>query len=124
MAEVYRANTDIERLVLLLTLESSGHVFFERVARFVGQRSWGDNLKYFSKFHLDVEKDHDLFDAETEAYIDSLVLSETELENASALIDRCYQCFRHVLDAAENSMSGLAQATLIAKNPSLHQAEL
>ena len=64
MSEVYRATDDRLRLVLVKTLESAGHVFFGRVAEVVERAGWSKLLKYFSFSHLEVEKNHQVFEDE------------------------------------------------------------
>ena len=64
----YRATDDRLRLVLVKTLESAGHVFFGRVAEVVERAGWSKLLKYFSFSHLEVEKNHQVFEDEISAH--------------------------------------------------------
>src|SRR5690606_33487722 len=61
MAEIYKADDEMLNIILLLTLESSGHVFFEKVVKQVKKTGQDKNLKYFSSSHLEVEMAHALF---------------------------------------------------------------
>ena len=48
MSEIYKTNDELLNIALLLTLESSGHVFFEKVVKQVKKAGENENLKYFS----------------------------------------------------------------------------
>jgi hypothetical protein len=100
IAEVFRASHDIERIVLLLTLESAGHVFFERVAAYVDRVDPNTTLRYFSRWHLDVEKDHELFEAEVGNLLD-VELDPQLTANSIQLIDRCYEAFTNLFNGLE-----------------------
>jgi hypothetical protein len=100
IAEVFRAHDDYERIVLLLTLESAGHVFFERVADYVDRTDPNTTLRYFSRWHLDVEKDHELFEAELKTTLDvelDLIVRARTVE----MIDRCYDAFTSLFTGLE-----------------------
>ena len=99
MAEVYRASDDRVRLVLLMTLESAGHIFFERTAKVVDRVGQSDALKYFSFSHLEVEKNHEVFEKEMAKKIDSIYLAPELREEAEALVDRCYEAFASMFEA-------------------------
>jgi hypothetical protein len=66
MAEMYQLDEEILNVALLLTIESSGHVFFEKVVKQVKKTGEDKNLKYFSSSHLEVELAHALFEEEME----------------------------------------------------------
>ena len=84
--------------MLLLTLESAGHIFFERVARSLEQRDDVSPLRSFAKAHLDVEKDHELFhDAHMEAFHKMALPADVRAE-AEAVIDRVYAAFFRMFD--------------------------
>ena len=106
MAEVFCANDDCLRLVLLMTLESVGHVFFERVAKVVDRAGKTKILKYFSFSHLEVEKSHEVFEREIAGKIDAMVLSPSLREEAERLIDRCHAAFQAMF-------RGLPEADLV-----------
>jgi hypothetical protein len=101
LSEVYRASSDQLRLIFLLTLESSGHIFFEEFASYLERMENAPPLQYFSRHHLNVEKSHALFGEENDAYLSHVTLSAETYEEARALIDRCYAAFMTILDGAE-----------------------
>ncbi|HEY8072661.1 MAG TPA: hypothetical protein VIF62_01085, partial [Labilithrix sp.] len=61
VAEALGAKTGASKVVVLLALESTGHVFFTETAAFVRRRGC-EGLKYFSEHHLAVEKSHAVFE--------------------------------------------------------------
>jgi hypothetical protein len=99
MAEVYRAEDDRLRLVIVKTLESAGHVFFGRVAEIVERAGLTDVLKYFSFSHLEVEKNHQVFEAEIDRIVSAIKLPPKVRTEAKQLVDRCYAAFNMMFDA-------------------------
>jgi hypothetical protein len=80
-------------------LESAGHIFFEKVARIVESANATNLLKYFSFNHLEVEKNHEVFEREMAAKISSIQLMPADRVEAEELIDRCYAAFTSMFDA-------------------------
>ena len=125
IAEVFGASDDYERIVLLLTLESAGHVFFERVADYVDRIDPNTTLRYFSRWHLDVEKDHELFEAELGDLLNVELDSQVAARNI-ALIDRCYEAFTNLFTGLEarlvrraGGISSIAAPALPSSSPAV-----
>jgi hypothetical protein len=110
MSEVFRATNDHVRVALLLTLESAGHVFFERVADYVHATGMTDQLRYFSHHHLEVEKDHAMFEDETRAVLEGELPADVQAE-AMAMVDRCYQAFTQLFDGLEARLARHSSGT-------------
>ncbi|MEH1841348.1 MAG: hypothetical protein V7L20_21975 [Nostoc sp.] len=98
ISEVFRAGSDIERVALIMSLESTGHIFFEYTASLVKQVSYSRNLKYFSIYHLDVENNHEIFEQEMQNFLNSIYLSEDEEKKICQIVDRVYQAFTIMFD--------------------------
>ncbi len=98
MSEVFRARADLLRIVLVLTLESSGHIFFERISRFVEAKGYTQRLKYFSDHHLKIEQAHAVFERKLEEELEAIVFSAEERAEALALVDRAYLAFGAMFD--------------------------
>lgn len=98
MAEIYKLDEEILNVALLLTLESSGHVFFEKVVTQVKKTGEDKNLKYFSSSHLEVEMAHAIFEEEMEKKIFDRKLSTSSRREALQMIDRCYAAFSKMFD--------------------------
>ena len=99
VAEVFRVTDDRLRLVLVKTLESAGHVFFGRVAAIVERAGWTSALKYFSFSHLEVEKNHEVFEREISQIVSSIRLPRAARAEAKQLVDRCYAAFNAMFEA-------------------------
>jgi hypothetical protein len=99
VSEVYRTTDDRLRLVLVKTLESAGHVFFGRVAAFVDRVGLTKVLKYFSFSHLEVEKNHQVFEDEISRIVSGIRLEPKVRTEAKRLVDRCYVAFSTMFDA-------------------------
>lgn len=98
VAEVYKADDEMINIALLLTLESSGHVFFEKVAHQVAKTGEDKNLKYFSHSHLEVEMAHAMFEEEMERVLFARPMPMDVRRNALQMIDRCYDAFNKMFD--------------------------
>jgi hypothetical protein len=116
VSEVYRVNDDYLRIILLLTLESAGHVFFEKLATFVALHPEGDHLRYFSHFHLGVEKEHSLFEAELSKPLERVLPVALQAE-AVAMIDRCYEAFKLLFAGLESRMVRRANGSFSVPAP-------
>lgn len=98
VSEVYQSQDEIINIALLLTLESAGHVFFEKVAKQVRKTGEDKNLKYFSSSHLEVEMAHALFEDEMERKLYERPISVEVRRNALKMIDRSYEAFSNMFD--------------------------
>jgi len=98
MAEMYQLDEEILNVALLLTIESSGHVFFEKVVKQVKKTGEDKNLKYFSSSHLEVEMAHALFEEEMERKVYERKLSISTRREGLKMVDRCYAAFNKMLD--------------------------
>jgi hypothetical protein len=98
VAEVYKADDEMINIALLLTLESSGHVFFEKVAKQVEKTGEDKNLKYFSTSHLEVEMAHAMFEEEMERVLFARQISVAVKRDALKMIDHCYDAFNKMFD--------------------------
>lgn len=105
MSEVFRATYDYERIVLVLTLESAGHIFFESVADFVEKHNYTNRLKYFSHHHLSVEKSHEIFEKQIQSYLNNIQLSHDEELQVLNMIDRVYKAFELMFDGLAIALS-------------------
>lgn len=95
LSEVFKLTDDRLRVILLLTLESSGHIFFEKTAAKVRSTSaeLDSTLQYFSTHHLEVEQAHEVFEDAMEAELYSIILPEDVRREAINMIDRVYDAF-------------------------------
>jgi hypothetical protein len=103
VAEVFQAQSDAERIALVLALESTGHVFFERIATYLEETGYPryNEFRYFSRKHLDVELDHEVFEDEKEALIENLPMTAAQEQACKALVDRIYVAFTTMFDHLE-----------------------
>ncbi len=123
MAEVYRQQSDEERIVFLQALESSSHVFFERVVEFFHRHGVRQALKYFGDAHLDAENSHAMFEQELEAELLSMTLPDEQYARCTALIDRSYAAFNAIFDEIEATLGERAREDLDARARTLRAAE-
>jgi len=98
MAEVLRTGSDEERVVLLLAMEATGHIFFDRMSRYVRAHPSLPALRYFSSFHLDCEEDHEMFETDMQKFLLSRSLSDVQRAACLALCDRVFQALSDMLD--------------------------
>lgn len=98
LSEVYKSDNEWLNIALLFAVESSGHVFFERVAEQVEKTGEECKLKYFARSHLDAELAHALFDEEMERGLYATPLPAKIRHDAIQLVDRCYDAFDKMFD--------------------------
>lgn len=98
MAETFNVDDEILNIALLLTLESSGHVFFDKVVKQVKKTGEDKNLQYFSSSHLEVELAHALFEEEMERSLFERRLPISTRREALKMVDRCYDAFNKMFD--------------------------
>jgi hypothetical protein len=99
MAESFRAVEDVERVALLLILESTGQVFFPRVVEYFRSAGIEADLRYFAQTHLDVEKNHEIVEQQMHDTLAALEVSAGTVGRCVAAVDRCYAAFGRLFDA-------------------------
>ncbi len=99
LSEVIRTEDDRARVALLLVLESTGHVFFERVVAWLDRIGVARDLRYFARGHLDVDLGHELFEQRMNATLDAIELTDEERRTVIAAVDRCFDPITAMLDA-------------------------
>lgn len=97
ISHAYQLDDEIQRIILLLSLEASGHIFFEKAAQHVSKMGYQGHLKYFDQSHLEVEHAHELFEDEMEKQLFQKTLDQHQRNQAYQLIDQCFQCFSDIL---------------------------
>lgn len=102
MAETFKVEDEALNIALLLTLESSGHVFFEKVVKQVKMTGEDRNLQYFSSSHLEVELAHALFEEEMERKLFERRLPIEIRRDALKMVDRCYDAFNKMFDGLQS----------------------
>lgn len=115
VSEIYNIDNEYLNIALLLTLESSGHVFFEKVAQQVRMTGEDKNLMYFSSSHLEVEKAHALFETEMERKLFKTVLPIEVRRKALKMIDRCYDAFSAMFDGLIEACEQRMQVNQLSK---------
>lgn len=103
VAEALGARDDVERLCLLLTMESTGEVSFGTVEAYLQRVGAAEGLLFFAGHHLQAEKDHSVFEEEMAKIIATIELDEEAYARACGVVDRGYAAFDVLL-------AGLASA--------------
>lgn len=111
MSEVFRATDDRIRIVLLLVLEASGHVFFQRVVKHLESIGYDRELRYFGGAHLNVELNHALFEDQLNVWLDEIVMSESDRDMAIATADRCFAAMTKMMEALSVRQASMASAS-------------
>jgi hypothetical protein len=98
MAELFKAESDPQRAVLLLALESTSQVFSKEIASYIHDMGYAETLTYFSKTHFDAENEHAMYEEEGEQQLHAIEFTPQEREKAVALIDYIYELFYTIAD--------------------------
>lgn len=97
-SEIFNLTDDRLRVAFLITLESSGHVFFGRMNDYVSRRGLGKDLKFFGQHHIDVETEHTVFSDDSEARIHALELEDDLAREGVAMARRVHELFLGLAD--------------------------
>jgi hypothetical protein len=103
-SEVFRVVHDYDRIVILLTLESAGHIFFAEISSYFEAQGIHKALRYFAKAHLEAEKSHELFERQMMERLLSVTLSPDDRSRSIALVQRLYDAFRVMFDAIDSAL--------------------
>lgn len=122
ISEVYRPVDDRLRIVMVLTLEATSHVFFGRTAILASAKGCGQRLRYFSDFHVQVEQQHEVFEEEMERRLRSIELPEDLRVQALALVDRAYAAFDLMLQGLRTEINAPIDPLLPARLPEARPA--
>ncbi|MEI9948967.1 MAG: hypothetical protein WDO74_08280 [Pseudomonadota bacterium] len=95
LALIEAAVSDYERLSLLLTLEAAAREFFVRVPGFAARAGLAHELRYFGTTHLAAEEAHDVFSADAQLTLNTIVVPA--------------QHTRRVLDTVEKTFALMVQ---------------
>lgn len=104
MAELLKAESDQQRTVLLLALESTSQIFSKEITSYVYDMGYGEKLTYFSKTHCDAENEHAMYEDDGEKQLHAIQLTPQEREKAIALVDHIYALSYTIADAALQQM--------------------
>lgn len=99
VSEVLRARTDLERIAILIVLESTGDVFFSRVFRFFARAGVTESLEYFAKSHYEVECDHELFSPEHSRRVGRLTIAPKQRQEMLEMVLRMLSAMTSMVDA-------------------------
>ncbi|WP_066936572.1 hypothetical protein [Microtetraspora fusca] len=103
LTETMIERPDIERIVLIHTLEAAGQAFFPQIVAYLARNEAGAGFKYFSQSHLDVEKSHEIVEQKMQRILASIELSAEARQRCLSLVDRCFDAFVALFDAVELS---------------------
>lgn len=117
ISEVYRPMDDRLRIVLVLTMEATSHIFFGRTSIIVSTKGCGQRLRYFSDFHVQVEQQHEVFEEEMERRLRNLELNDELRAQATALVERAYAAFDLMLQGLRTEINAPVDPLMPARLP-------
>lgn len=98
IGEVFKSTDDRANIALLLVLESTGHVFFNRVVETLERIGDKHNLYYFARGHLDIELGHALFEERMDAIIDAIELNDEDRAMITKAVDNSFDAMTTMLE--------------------------
>jgi hypothetical protein len=93
MSELFKAESDQQRTVLLLALESTSQVFSREITSYIYDMGYAEKLKYFSKTHFDAENEHAMYEEEGEQQLQAIKFTPHEREKSIDLVNYIYEIF-------------------------------
>jgi len=93
MAEVYRAESDCERVTLPIVLEEGGKIFLPALIEHFRRAGLGAHLKALGHDHVQTEANHQLHGDVVAETLGAMELPDDVRARAIAMIDRAYATF-------------------------------
>lgn len=112
IADALRAPHDACRVVQILSLEATGHVFFDRIVAAIETLGLGDEMKYFGRFHEDVEHQHAVFETDGEDGINGLTLSAEQFALATSALVHTWKQMHRLADVLLAHIMAAQQAAV------------
>lgn len=99
MSELFRAQTDFERIVILLAVEAVGQLFLAATAD-CADRTAAEPLIYFSRQHIESERRHEVFAEHVGLKVDALdaQLGASERRICEAAVERIFAALWGMLE--------------------------
>ena len=116
LAESYRAKEDIERIALLITYESTGHVFFPEIVGYFKRAGIETSLKYFAQTHLDVETNHEIVEQQMQDILNAIKLPARTRTRCVESVNRCYAAFTRMFDHIEKTIRSDHPMSILASS--------
>ncbi|ESA38717.1 hypothetical protein N836_30840 [Leptolyngbya sp. Heron Island J] len=87
-------------LVIIEAIEATGNVFFSALTRVAKELQvvTEEDYRYYGKHHLSVETGHAIGTADIENILDSISLTNEEIEKAFILVDKIFSGFSELLN--------------------------
>ncbi len=106
VAEALRAEHDIARLAIILSLEATGDALFRRVPGFLARAGHKARMLYFSRHHHEVETAHDLHDEGLSRALASTTLAPDTFEIVSSTVERTFDAMEAMVEHLEARIIG------------------
>ncbi len=90
IALIEAAASDYERLSLLLTLEAAAREFFIRVPGFAARAGLTRELRYFGTTHLAAEEAHDVFTADAQLTLNTIVVPQQHTRRVLETVEKTF----------------------------------
>jgi hypothetical protein len=104
IAQVVAAQHDATRLSVLLALEAAGAEFFGRIIGFLERLQLSEGLLYFARSHERVEKNHEVFEEESQNRLHALELPRAALPEVTAAVAATFDAMTRLADEADRAM--------------------
>lgn len=93
LSEVHRCESGAQHVAFLLTLQATGHVFFEELSAAMARVAPELSLRYFVRRHASVEKNYSLLGESIDGDLERIVLGGAERARCEETVQRVEQIF-------------------------------
>lgn len=122
-SEIVSAQSDAEKIVAILALESAGHVLFAETSRYLRRKGLASRFQYFSENYRGVDEPRKASEEKAREQLMQVRLDDDTLRRTMNLVDTCYGAFEEMFAAILRSMpttAGRARVvSLAARRPQL-----
>jgi hypothetical protein len=90
ISSILHSRHDESRFALALVLEATGAEFFERMVTFLERMGRSEGLKFFGRYHQQVEEAHEIFQSEAQERLNSIPIPSEAQPEVWAIIERTF----------------------------------
>ena len=96
-------------MILLLSLEAAGHVFLRGERHLLRASRSSAHNQVLLRHHIEIEKDHEMFEQRMKDFLGEIALSAEELRLAFAMVERIHAAFITMFDGLLSVLDRMSQ---------------
>ncbi|MRH89337.1 hypothetical protein GFY24_18105 [Nocardia sp. SYP-A9097] len=111
ISEIYRAEEDIERIVLLLVMEAAFRAALPHALSYVQRMGVDAEFRFIGAEHLEIEANHAIIGDTIQETLEAIVLDEAARTRSIALVDRAFAQFLRLFEFFDAYLNKISETT-------------